>query len=265
MRDCVERQSGDYLLESLEQRLLLSGTGIPDGVAAEAPPSESLIEVRSDDQTAISSQSSSAYCPEAGLSGLFDCDPSEQQPERLEATQPPSQQGGDATPRRLTSGDLDRIVEEAGRRWRETGTIDDSGLRLLAGASFDIADLDGLSLGVTNGSAVQIDLDAAGHGWFVDPTPLDDQEFALVFADSLLADGRSAAAGRIDLLTVVMHELGHVIGCEHTEQAGLMAGTLEASRRLLPLSPATGSPSPPRTDLVPSPQAELTPASPRAT
>jgi hypothetical protein len=50
-----------------------------------------------------------------------------------------------------------------------------------------------------------IDADAAGYGWFVDETPEDDVEFAT--ADS-------EADGKMDLLTAVMHELGHVLGFE---------------------------------------------------
>ena len=60
---------------------------------------------------------------------------------------------------------------------------------------------------------VRLDDDGAGRGWFVDATPGDDAEFGLRSA----ADGArrrpvSPAAGGYDLLTVVMHELGHVLG-----------------------------------------------------
>ena len=62
---------------------------------------------------------------------------------------------------------------------------------------------------------ITIDTDAAGHGWFVDPTPNDNSEFthsANATGTDLFTDPSSAAAGHLDLLTTVTHELGHVLG-----------------------------------------------------
>ncbi|MDV7397491.1 hypothetical protein RZS08_39180, partial [Arthrospira platensis SPKY1] len=56
-----------------------------------------------------------------------------------------------------------------------------------------------------------IDDDGAGWGWFVDATPWDDSEFGSTDG-TLAADSSSEAADRMDLLTVVMHELGHRLG-----------------------------------------------------
>ena len=67
------------------------------------------------------------------------------------------------------------------------------------------ADLDSMYLGMTTGSKITFDTHAAGYGWFIDPTPLDDLEFY---------DPRSAAMDRMDLLSAVMHEMGHVLGLE---------------------------------------------------
>ncbi|MGB7323492.1 MAG: putative Ig domain-containing protein, partial [Rubripirellula sp.] len=53
---------------------------------------------------------------------------------------------------------------------------------------------------------ITIDTDAAGHGWFVDPTPERDEEFG---ASGNLIDGDES---QYDLLTVIRHELGHAIG-----------------------------------------------------
>ena len=64
---------------------------------------------------------------------------------------------------------------------------------------------------------ITIDTDAAGHGWFVDPTPNDNSEFTHAqnaAGTDLLTDPSNAAAGHLDLLTTVTHELGHVLGLD---------------------------------------------------
>jgi len=56
---------------------------------------------------------------------------------------------------------------------------------------------------------VLIDSDAAGWGWFIDSTPMDNKEFkAYSINGEMTAIGSSPAFGDMDLLTVVMHELG---------------------------------------------------------
>jgi hypothetical protein len=82
---------------------------------------------------------------------------------------------------------------------------------------------------------VLIDIDAAGHGWFVDETPNDDMEFGVELGDGeKLATADSEAYGQMDLLTAVMHELGHVLGLSHSDNQGLMAESLDAGVRRLP-------------------------------
>jgi hypothetical protein len=94
--------------------------------------------------------------------------------------------------------------------------------------SFEIADLGSLTLGQAIGTTVLIDDNAAGFGWFVDTSPSDDVEF----------EGKidSEVETRIDLLTVVMHELGHILGYDDviSEYSNdLMNSTLEAGARQL--------------------------------
>jgi hypothetical protein len=79
-----------------------------------------------------------------------------------------------------------------------------------------------LGLAFPASDRVLLDATAAGHGWFVDSTPLQDEEFA---ADgSALVGG--PASGRMDLLTVVLHELGHVAGRDDDAGSDVMGGTL---------------------------------------
>jgi len=136
----------------------------------------------------------------------------------------------------LTNAELQGIVTEAVARWTETGILDSRDEEKLAKVSFQIADLSDLALGQATPELVLIDVNAAGYGWYVDATPADDLEFGLKMSElELLASGTSPAFGRIDLLTVVMHELGHVLGLEDLDpNAGsLMSGTLDASTRRL--------------------------------
>ena len=81
--------------------------------------------------------------------------------------------------------------------------------------TFEIADLPDLIMGQANGSTVLLDVNAAGYGWFVDATPPDNSEFtAGSSGGELLASESSDAFGHMDLLTVVMNEMGHVLGLE---------------------------------------------------
>ena len=70
----MEKDLRKFQLESLEQRLLLSGNGILEGLVAGAPEVESLVQVQGyevGEQITISNQENSTYYPEAELSDLF--------------------------------------------------------------------------------------------------------------------------------------------------------------------------------------------------
>ncbi|MEA1863700.1 MAG: Calx-beta domain-containing protein [Euryarchaeota archaeon] len=129
----------------------------------------------------------------------------------------------------LTDEDLAPIMEEAINRWTDIIGIDDRMVALLYEVSFEIVDFQDLTLGLATPDTIYIDIDAAGYGWFVDETPEDDAEFS---------EDSSEADGKMDLLTVVMHELGHVLGYEDLSEAedpdALMSEALDAGERVVP-------------------------------
>jgi hypothetical protein len=137
----------------------------------------------------------------------------------------------------LSYEQLGVMVDEAVRRWEESGEVSQADLTKLDKVTFQIVDLSGLTLGQASPDTVVIDVNAAGYGWYVDATPADDLEFGLELGEwELMAVETSPAFGRMDLLTVVMHELGHVLGYEDLDPGAhnLMSGALDAGvRRLL--------------------------------
>jgi hypothetical protein len=71
-------------------------------------------------------------------------------------------------------------------------------------------------------------------GWFADPTPETADEFQPVGSGRYRALANRAAADRVDLLTVVAHELGHLLQHGHSQVEGqLMAESLPAGERRL--------------------------------
>ncbi len=106
----------------------------------------------------------------------------------LEASAAPAETvGPDAA---LGQGQLDAAAAAAKADWQAARPSAD-----LGGLTFSVADLGGLQLGDAAGSAITVDVDAAGWGW-----------------------------SQMDLGTVVRHEIGHALGLPHG--SGLMSPAL---------------------------------------
>lgn len=92
--------------------------------------------------------------------------------------------------------------------------LDQSQLKAI---EIQVVDLEDGVLGRAVGNTIYVDLDAAGLGWFVDATPLDHSEYQPDSALTLIALPESEAFGLVDLWTVIQHELGHVLGFDHSD------------------------------------------------
>lgn len=133
-------------------------------------------------------------------------------------------ENGSAT---LTPEALELVIAEAIARWRAFGV--DPGTRNAPDrVEVQITDLPGSQLGLAAPGAVWIDRDAAGYGWFIDPTPAEDSEFQ--------GTAKSPAHGKVDLLSVLAHEWGHLLGFEHAHDDSVMGAFLAPGTRHVPTS-----------------------------
>ena len=134
----------------------------------------------------------------------------------------------------LTTDMLAPIMAEAAHRWADAGITAEQMARL-GGVTFTIGNLVDGMLAATSGRNIAIDDDAAGWGWFVDPTPADNLEFGAIHSGTELAATGAEATDHLDLLTTVMHEIGHVLGLEHTDTSeNLMNEAVDVGLRRLP-------------------------------
>jgi hypothetical protein len=137
---------------------------------------------------------------------------------------------------------LASIADTAKRLWIDALGAGDPRLAILDQVSILVSDLpDGL-LGATTGTTIVIDGRAAGWGWFVDPTPNDSSEFSIRLSNGVFAANLSSAAyGRMDLLTTVVHEMGNAMGFAEDQGQDVAGMTLQAGERRVPVGIAPSS------------------------
>lgn len=139
---------------------------------------------------------------------------------------------------RLKDAELSWTVLAAIERWRQAGISAEELMRLQS-MTFEIADLPDGQLANATSTSVTIDETAAGYGWFADPAPMEDSEFDVpVPGRELQTTEQGPAFRRMDLVTVVMHELGLAYGQGKKglpkQVRSLMLNTLSPGVRRLP-------------------------------
>ena len=114
----------------------------------------------------------------------------------------------------LTEAQLEPVLQQAIAVWAADG----ASVAKLESAQVQIGTLDDNLVGLTSGNQITLDATADGWGWNTDTS--------------------SVAAGKMDLLTVVEHELGHELGLSDVDPAthpnDLMAATLAPGVRRQP-------------------------------
>jgi hypothetical protein len=134
----------------------------------------------------------------------------------------------------LSADELQPVVAAAEQRWAALGA---SPAQLAADQFMITTLLPSGEIGFTDGNTIYIDATAAGFGWYTGVGS------AGVFGSDGLALPGGPAVGHMDLLTVVLHEIGHTLGlpddCGCGPYGTLMQATLPAGvRRSLPNAPA---------------------------
>ncbi|MEM8670113.1 MAG: Ig-like domain-containing protein [Planctomycetota bacterium] len=109
---------------------------------------------------------------------------------------------------------INQLTDDAIAYWRDQGfnTIP------LESVDFQITNLRNSAIGMQFGDSIFIDVDAAGHGWYVDPDPSTTESFA-----------------GMDLYSTIVHEMGHVLGLsdlyDASQSADVMYGYLANGQR----------------------------------
>lgn len=138
----------------------------------------------------------------------------------------------------LSDSDLEFLFPAACQYWLDVGVKAEQ----LKGIKFDTGSLMEYgwdTLAIASGKQITFSFAGLDWVWFVDKTPYHHEEFGSGSAyTGFEALPGSAADGNIDVLSVFIHEIGHVIGLGHDKLLSnydVMSPALYTGTRLLPV------------------------------
>jgi hypothetical protein len=136
----------------------------------------------------------------------------------------------------LTEKELEPIVVEAEAIWARVLGPDSARLAILNGITVDIGTLSDGMIGLTQGDVITIDSTADKWGWFTDTSLAGNSAFGRTSTPGVLtAEAGSAAAGEMDLLSTVLHEMGNAMGFPEDTGQDVTGNVLAAGERRLPV------------------------------
>lgn len=138
----------------------------------------------------------------------------------------------------VTVAQLQPVIQAAINDWAAVG-LDAAHMQMLEQAPIQIAPLD-IAMAQTLGTQISVDPTAKGLTWYVDPAPTSNAAFPTSTSSGLQATSGTAAAQGVDLVTVMAHEYGHILGLpdQTTQPTDIMYQSLGVGVRRLPTAQA---------------------------
>ncbi|WP_346949032.1 Ig-like domain-containing protein [Dyella sp.] len=143
-----------------------------------------------------------------------------------------------AAPADAPNGPVQSTSTQAVGTWTSSQASTGSTLDTLvqqAAAATTVASLDAGALGEEQGTAITLDDDGNGYGWYMGSIDGADDFLPTADPNVWIAKAGSAADGKMDMLSVLLHEYGHLLGFEHSPDGrDFMNATLQPGVRRLP-------------------------------
>ena len=135
----------------------------------------------------------------------------------------------------VTQSEVQALVPAAIGAWQAAG-LDLADVRKLESVPIQVSNLGTTILGLEAGGVITINQTAAGYNWYASAASGSAPAFGLVGPDGdSLAGPGSPGADQVDLVTVLEHELGHVLGLpDNAKDGDLMDITLGLGVRRCP-------------------------------